>query len=366
LVLLIRNQIRNFNRFFPSKLYQNIVERNHVKINDIIGNLKGSDYDLIMFGIVSFIQQTIGIDPINQVKILKSLITVIVIIILRTIILRIIFSKTTDVKKRYFFGKSTIYLGVIIGSLIILRIWFEGFGSLGTFLGLLSAGIAIASRDIIMDFFGWIFVVIKRPFKIGDRIQIGEIRGDVIDMSILQFTLLEIGNWVNAEQNTGRIIYVPNSMVFNNPIANYVAGFKYIWNEIPVLITFESNWKKAKEILLKVAQKHAEHLTEDVKKQIIEASKKYMIFYSKLTPTVYTSVEDSGVLLTIRYLCKPKRRRITEQAIWEDILEEFSKCNDIDFAYPTRRYFNNVLEGKIKNINIENRNSESGGEDNGM
>ena len=132
------------------------------------------------------------------------------------------------------------------------------------------------------------------------------------------------------------------------------------------MITFESNWKKAKEILLKIAQRHAEHLTEDVKKQIIEASKKYMIFYSKLTPTVYTSVEDSGVLLTIRYLCKPKRRRITEQAIWEDILEEFSKCNDIDFAYPTRRYFNNVLEGKIKNINIENRNSESGGEDNGM
>ena len=71
-----------------------------------------------------------------------------------------------------------------------------------------------------------------------------------------------------------------------------------------------------------------------------------MIFYSKLTPTVYTSVRDCGVLLTIRYLCEPRRRRGTEQSIWEDILEQFAQCDDIDFAYPTRRFYNNVIEGK--------------------
>jgi len=301
-----------------------------------------------MNNLLDLIYETTGIDPETQIKIFKSLITVAVVIIVRKILLKVIFERTTDVKKRYFFGKSTLYAGIIFGSIIILRVWFKGFRSLDTFLGLLSAGLAIASKDIIMDFFGWIFIVIKRPFKIGDRIQIGELRGDVIDTSILQFTLLEIGNWVDAEQSTGRVIHVPNSMVFNNPIANYVMGFQYIWNEIPVLITFESNWKKAKKILLNIAQKHAEHFSREAEKRIIEASKRFMIFYSKLTPTVYTSVKDSGVLLTIRYLCKPRRRRNSEQAIWEDILEEFSKCDDIDFAYPTRRYFNNVLEGKVK------------------
>ena len=71
-----------------------------------------------------------------------------------------------------------------------------------------------------------------------------------------------------------------------------------------------------------------------------------MIFYNKLTPTVYTSVQDCGVLLTIRYLCDPRQRRSTEQAFWEDILDEFAACNDIDFAYPTQRFYNNALEGK--------------------
>ena len=73
-----------------------------------------------------------------------------------------------------------------------------------------------------------------------------------------------------------------------------------------------------------------------------------MIFYSKLTPTVYTSVRDCGVLLTARFLCAPRQRRGTQQAIWEDILDEFAKCPDIDFAYPTQRFYNNVLEGKAE------------------
>ncbi|MDI3472861.1 MAG: hypothetical protein PWQ20_1072 [Thermotogaceae bacterium] len=318
-----------------------------------------------MQDIINFIHETTGIDPANQLKILKSIIAIVIIIVIRAIILKIIFRRTIDVKKRYFLGKISIYIASIVGTLIILRIWFKGFGSIGTFLGLLSAGLAIASRDIIMDFFGWIFIIVKRPFKLGDRIQIGELRGDVIDTNILQFTLLEIGNWVDAEQSTGRVVYVPNSMVFNNPIANYVAGFEYIWNEIPVLITFESNWKKAKEILTEIAQRYAEKITEHVRKQIIEASKKYMIFYSKLTPIVYTKVESSGILLTIRYLCKPKNRRNTEQAIWENILEEFARHKDIDFAYQTIRYYNNLLEGKSNKQNVEKK-LDTGGEENGI
>ena len=123
-------------------------------------------------------------------------------------------------------------------------------------------------------------------------------------------------------------------------------GFEYIWDEIPVLITFESNWKKAKLCLLEIADKHALHLSQEAEKRVRKAAKKFMIFYSKLTPTVYTSVRDCGVLLTIRFLCTPRQRRGTEQALWEDILEKFSQCPDIDFAYPTQRFYNNVLEGK--------------------
>lgn len=168
----------------------------------------------------------------------------------------------------------------------------------------------------------------------------------MIDISIFHTTLMEIGNWVDADQSTGRVIKVPNEFVFNRAFANYSKGFQYIWNEMPVLITFESNWKKAKELLFDIVNKHAGNLSEKAEKKVREASSHFMIFYSKLTPMVYTSVKDSGVNLTIRYLCEPRKRRGTEQAIWEDVLVVFSECDDIDFAYPTQRFYNNTLEGK--------------------
>ena len=113
-----------------------------------------------------------------------------------------------------------------------------------------------------------------------------------------------------------------------------------------MLITFESNWKKGKEILLDIVRNKTENISEEAEKRVKESSKRYMIFYSKLTPTVYTNVKESGILLTIRYLCKPRRRRGTQEDIWEDILAAFEGCEDIDFAYPTRRYYDNIREGK--------------------
>ncbi|RLG33125.1 hypothetical protein DRN98_04345 [Methanosarcinales archaeon] len=137
--------------------------------------------------------------------------------------------------------------------------------------------------------------------------------------------------------------------VFTEILANYSQGFQYIWNEIPVLITFESNWKRAKEILQQIANKHAEQRSELAEKRIKEESRRFMIFYSQLTPIVYTSVKDSGVLLTMRYLCEPLRRRGGEETIWEEILEYFGRCDDIDFTYLTWWISDNQREGKTEN-----------------
>jgi len=145
---------------------------------------------------------------------------------------------------------------------------------------------------------------------------------------------------VGAEQSTGRIVHVPNSKVLREPLANYHIGFEYIWNEIPVLITFESDWKKAKKFLEKIAVDNVEHLSEGAKEQIRRAAEKYFIFYGALTPIVYTTVKDSGVLLTMRYLVNPRQRRSTEQQIWEAALDAFGKETDIELAYPTTRFYN--------------------------
>ena len=121
---------------------------------------------------------------------------------------------------------------------------------------------------------------------------------------------------------------------------------QYIWNEIGVLVTFESNWKRAKEILTEVVETHAREVVEEAEQQMHKASRQFMIFYSTLTPTVYTAVKDSGVMLTMRYLTHPRRRRGTAQAIWEDVLTRFAEHDDIDLAYPTMRYYYNAAEGK--------------------
>ena len=256
--------------------------------------------------------------------------------------------QTKDVKKRYRWRKGITYVITFIIIFLIGRIWFQGFGSIATFMGIFAAGIAIALQDLLINLAGWLFILWRRPFEVGDRIEINNNAGDVIDTRLFMFSLMEIGNWVDADQSTGRILHLPNGLVFKHSLANYSRGFNHIWNEIAVLVTFESNWEKAKDILSKLASKHAEHLSKDAEKRLKQAAKRYMIFYNKLTPIVWTSVQDSGVLLTIRYLCDPRKRRSTSQVIWEDILRQFAACDDIDFAYPTTRFYNNKNEGKGK------------------
>ena len=299
-----------------------------------------------MRGLLEQFAELVALDPETTSKLLATLAVMLGLIILRFIALRIVYRRTEDVRTRYNWRKSITYITVALGFLILGRVWFAGFQYVATYLGLVSAGLAIALKDPLVNLAAWVFIVWRRPFTVGDRIEVGSYRGDVIDLRIFQFTLMEIGNWVDADQSTGRIIRIPNGKVFTEMLANYSKGFQYIWNEIPVLVTFESNWKTAKDILIGIGTRHAEHLTERVARRVKEASARMMVFYTTLTPTVYTSVKDCGVLLTIRYLCKPRDRRGTEQAIWEDILTEFAECDDIDFAYPTVRRYNNQLEGK--------------------
>ncbi len=295
---------------------------------------------------LEWIQGNFGISHDVQIKLFASLLIILIIGIIRIVVLRIFISKIDDLNQRYQWRKISLYISVFIVLLFLLSTWLGFIGSVGTFLGLVSAGIAIALKDPLVNIVAWFFILVRQPFKVGDRIQIGESAGDVIDIRIFQFSLIEIGNWVDADQSTGRVIHMPNGVVFTQPQFNYTAGFVHIWHEIPMLITFESDWKKAKKILTDIANKHAMHISTEAERQIKAAAKKYLIFYAKLTPIVYTTIKDSGVLLTMRFLCEPRRRRSTEEIILEEVLEEFHNCSDIDFAYPTTRFYNNMGEGK--------------------
>lgn len=272
-----------------------------------------------------------------QIRLLVTAGTILFFWIIAKLLTELLHFRMKNMETFYKIKKSINYFFSILNLLLIGFLWIDQFKYMSTFLGLFSAGLAISLKDIISNIAGWMFLLWRKPFSVGDRIQIGTTAGDVIDIRLFHFTLMEIGNWVEDEQSTGRVVHIPNHKIITEPLANYGMGFQYIWNEISVLLTFESNWKKAKLILRKVAEKHAEHLSVEAEQKVRQAARRYMIMYNHLTPIVYVSVKDSGIQLTMRYLCEPRRRRITIDEIWEDILQEFEFYNDISFAYNTQR-----------------------------
>jgi small-conductance mechanosensitive channel len=280
-----------------------------------------------------WLQSRLGLSPELQLKLLSTVLTVFGLWLLHRLALAFVYRRVRSPWSRYRWRKGITYVAYGLGVILVGRTWFVGIREVATFLGLIGAGLAVALKDPVTNLAGWVFILWRRPFEVGDRIEIGGNKGDVIDIHLQQFTLNEIGNWVDADQSSGRIIHVPNGRVFTEPLANYDRGFRYIWNEVPVLVTFESDWRKAKEILTRIAVKHAEHLTAQAEQDLLTASRQYLINYTKLTPIVYTKVIDSGVQLTLRYLIEPRKRRGTEHAIWEDVLTEFDQQPEVDLAY---------------------------------
>jgi len=311
-----------------------------------------------MIEFLTTIRDWFGISPEIQSKLFYTLIILIVLIFFRRFLQYVVNRFNTNVKSSYQIRRIITYTIFFIGLILIVRIWFVGFGSLATYFGLLSAGVAIALRDPIVNMAGWLFILFTRPFEVGDRIQIGQTAGDVIDLRLFQFTLNELGHMTDSKQSTGRIIHIPNSKVFLESQANYTQGFEYVWHEIPVLITFESDWQKAKKMLTAIIEEYSIGINIEARKKLRKAEKTYMLVYRKLTPKVYTDVKDSGINLTMRYLVSPYQRRDSQEQLWEEILKQFELNNDIDLAYPTIRYYNIPNEGntvKRHDINTEEK-----------
>jgi small-conductance mechanosensitive channel len=294
----------------------------------------------------AFFDSLLGMGPPVQRKLLLSVAAVFGVWLLRRVVVRIVSSQLDEPRARYAWVKSTAYVAYVLGFLLLGQIWLESVRNVGTFLGLLTAGLAIALKDLVSNVAGWAFILMRHPFKVGDRIQIGEHRGDVVDIRLFQFTLLEVGNWVHADQSTGRIIHVPNSSVFSQPQANYTDEFAYVWHELEVLVTFESDWRRAKERFQEILDEIARDVAAQAANELRRGSRKFLISYRHFSPKVYTSVLDSGVLLTLRFLAPVRARRGMAETLWEAILDALHEESGIDLAYPTRRMYWNPVEGK--------------------
>ncbi len=269
---------------------------------------------------------------------LSTLIVLVAVVVLRYVGAILVSRRVADTEMQFRAKKALTYVATVVVVVSLVFIWLPFVDDLATFLGLLSAGVAIALADVFLNLAGWAYVVFRRPFRVGDRVEIGGNAGDVVDIRAFRFTILEIGNWVDADQSTGRIIHIPNGRLFREPIANYTEGFHYIWHEIPMLVTFESDWHAAEAHLREALSVVA--IPEDVARRTTEQSspsRDYRITYTQLQPNVYVSTRDSGVLLTGRVLVEARRRRAVEDEMWRHLLDAISRDDSVDLAYPTIR-----------------------------
>ena len=209
---------------------------------------------MLLMNFTEWISAHWHISPATQLNLLYSLIAIVVLGVLRYFSLKLIFKRVKNVRDKYYWKNGIKNAYTVLMVVIISAIWINTVDSLATYLGLATAGLAIALQSPIVNLAGWLFILLRRPFEVGDRIQVGQHAGDVIDIRFYQFTINEIGNWVDADQSTGRVIHIPNGVVFREPQANYTQGFTHIWHEIGVMVTFESNWGKS--------QRHSERHSE--------------------------------------------------------------------------------------------------------
>src|SRR5215471_18051106 len=144
---------------------------------------------------------------------------------------------------------------------------------LGFAVGLLGAGIVVALQDVVSSLGGFLAIGISNLYRVGDRIQVNETKGDVVDISVMRTTVMETGNWVSGDLYNGRIVRIPNSTVLKGLVFNYSQGFRFVWDEIRIHFTSESDHAYAREMLLRVGRETVnDYLVEaqDAWKQIVD------------------------------------------------------------------------------------------------
>ncbi|UCF18488.1 MAG: mechanosensitive ion channel family protein [Gemmatimonadota bacterium] len=247
-----------------------------------------------------------------------------------------------DVNQRHQLRKIVTYAFWIALAVAAVTLFAEPLAgaNIGTILGLIAAAVTIALADVVRSLAGWIYISSRRGVEIGSRVEVEGITGDVIDIGLLKTTLLEVGKpLVHGLQSTGRIVTVPNSLFLMGKVFASASVNPLVWQEIQVLVTFESDWKRARQIVEEIANDQYQKIVPDLRRGFEKLERQFAFRLGSTAPIVYTEIADSGVLLTLRYLTPVRRRRSSVDHVSTEILNRFAEDPSVDFAYPTYRAY---------------------------
>jgi small-conductance mechanosensitive channel len=223
----------------------------------------------------------------------------------------------------------------VAGIVVILFIWLGSGSNFTVAMGILGAGIAFASQEVIGSFAGYVNIVTGNLFRIGDRVRIGSVTGDVLDISILRTAVMEIGEWVQADQYTGRIVTIANRLVFSDPVFNYTQHWRYLWDEIMIPITYDSDWRRAGEIMLKHGREYTSRFQAQAQAELGDLAQNYPLREATVEPTLYVVMTDNWIEITLRYVVEAHERRQVKGRLHRELLQRFESEADITVASAT-------------------------------
>ena len=262
-----------------------------------------------------------------------------------------LFSKIKGNDNRYRAKKFSSFIGYILVIVLITVVFSDKLSGLTVALGVAGAGIAFALQEVIASFAGWLAIMFGGFYKTSDRVQLGGIKGDVMDIGVLRTTLMEIGDWVNGDLYNGRIVLIANSYVFKEPVFNYSGDFPFLWDEIKIPIQYGSNYEKVNEILLRVGMEVAGDLTQKSQEKWLALQNKYRLEDAQTGPMVSLIANDNWVEFTLRFVVSYKKRRATKTALFTKILKEVDATKgEIKFASATFQ----LVEGSEIKVKVDN------------
>lgn len=265
------------------------------------------------------------------------------------IIQRALFSKIKDNENRYRAKKFSSFIGYLLTILLLTIVYSDKLGGLTVAFGVAGAGIAFALQEVIASFAGWLAIMFGGFYEPGDRVQVGGIKGDVMDIGVLRTTIMETGQWVDGDLYNGRIVLIANSFVFKEPVFNYSGEFPFLWDEIKLPIQYGSNYDKTREILEKVGKEVAGELSNESHATWKNLQSKYRLEDAQTDPMVSLICNDNWVEFTLRYVVTYDKRRGTKTALFTKILNEVDATKgEIKFASATFH----LVEAPEFNVNI--------------
>ena len=264
--------------------------------------------------------------------------------VLYRIVDRQIRGHVADPEKRLRYRKRVGYTVAAIVVVFLAIVFFERLQGIGTLLGFIGAGLAIALREYLAAFLAWFYIVGQRNITLGSRIEVGGVRGDVIDIGVFKITLVEVRGEESGDQSSGRLVTVPNFKILTDPVFHFTAASPFVWDEIEFTVTFESDWELARDIVQRVGMDLFEPHRAEIEAGFRRLESDYAFRYGVTSPIVYTSVGDSGVHLRLRYLTHVRQRRNNRDAISRRVLLEYRREPSIELAYPTSRTYRTEID----------------------